>query len=90
MITEKAVREIREEFRLPPYFTDKQLTILVEESVDYLRLLGEVNILDDRLAWTLVKNRVFYAYNNRVADYQDDFASLLLQWQMNQVGVSNE
>lgn len=89
MSTKKMVREIREEFRLPPYFTDKQIEVLVKESVAFFRLLGEVNILDDSTVWTLVKNRVFYAYNNRIADYQDDFASMILTWQMSQVGVSN-
>lgn len=82
--------EIREEFHIPPYF--EKIDTLIEESNGYLSLLvSNIDYDVDLVARDLLKNRVFYAYNNKVGYFAVDYAYDLLTWQFSKIeGVGDE
>lgn len=77
------INEMREEFQIPPYYDDNQLTNLAKEGEF---TVGELNpgcsITEDLTYRMLLKNYMYYAYHHRVSEFMDNYASLILTWQM--------
>lgn len=77
------VKEMRDEFQIPPYYEDTQLTILAKEGE---RTVGGLNpgcsITDDLTYRMLLKNYMYYAYHHRVHEFMENYASVILTWQM--------
>ena len=77
------VAEMREEFQIPPYYSDVQLSILAQEgecTVGGLNPGG--SIIDDLTYRMLLKNYMYYAYHHRVSEFMDNYSSMILTWQM--------
>lgn len=76
--------EIREEFHIPPYF--ENLDNLINQSNSaLLMLVDNINYDDDLVARGLLKNRVFYDYNNKVNEFAVDYAQDILTWQFSKI-----
>ena len=77
------VMEMREEFQIPPYYNDKQLERLAREGE---RIVGglnpDCNITNDLTYRMLLKNYMYYAYHHKVNEFMDNYASVILTWQM--------
>lgn len=78
--------EIREEFHIPPYF--ENLANLIKQSHSYLSMLVDnVDYDVDLVARDLLKNRTFYAYNDKVNEFAIDYAHDILTWQFSKISV---
>lgn len=77
------VMEMREEFQIPPYYNDKQLGRLAREGE---RTVGGLNpgcsITNDLTYRMLLKNYMYYAYHHKANEFMDNYASVILTWQM--------
>ena len=80
---EALVKEIREEFRIPPYYEDAVIERNIKEGEFRLsRLNPGRNIEQDLMYRNLVKNYVYYAFNNVINEFFENYASSILEWQM--------
>lgn len=80
---EALVKEIREEFRIPPYYEDAAIERNIKEGEFRLsRLNPGRNIEQDLMYRNLVKNYVYYAFNNVINEFFENYASSILEWQM--------
>ena len=80
------VSEVRSDFNIPPYFPDSSLTNFANEGIAYLTLLNDTSDFtgtrsQDVLYRTLLKNYIYYAFNNALSDYAENYAHLILTWQ---------
>lgn len=80
---EELIREIREEFQIPPYFPDTALQGYIQDGI---RILGSLNpgqdYDSDRSYRMLLKNYAYYAFHHRVNEFMENYSSLILQWQL--------
>ena len=77
------VKEVRGEFQIPPYFSDEALKNYVAEG--YERLLGlnpGRDLKNDKTFRMLLKNYIYYAYHHKVNEWEQNYANLILSWQM--------
>ena len=80
---EVLVKEIREEFRIPPYYEDAAIERNIKEGEFRLSRLNQGrNIEQDLMYRNLVKNYVYYAFNNVINEFFENYASSILEWQM--------
>ena len=84
-------KEIRAEFHIPPFFSSEDLIRQINQSASYLNLLvNDIDFDSDLTARDLLKCRTYYAYNGKVNELQNDFASMILTWQFSKIGDSND
>lgn len=77
------VKEMREEFQIPPYYSDNQLKILAKEGECTVGGLNPgCSIIEDLTYRMLLKNYMYYAYHHRVSEFMDNYKSVILTWQM--------
>lgn len=77
--------EVREEFHIPPYF--ENLENLIKESDAFMQTqLEDIDYDNDLLARSLLKDNVFYAYNNRSNDFELDYQAKLNTWKFSKIG----
>ena len=77
------IYEIRKEFQIPPFFNDEQLMNYVKEGKARLDSLNPGRDPDTDLTFrSLLKNYVHYAYQHRIDDWERNYQSLILSWQM--------
>lgn len=80
---ERIIYEIREEFQIPPFFEDEQLMNYVKEGKARLNSLNPGRDPDTDLTFrSLLKNYAYYAYQHRIDDWERNYQSLILSWQM--------
>ena len=80
---QKIIKEVRGEFQIPPYFSDEALENYAKEG--YARLMALNPGSDpgaDSTFRMLLKNYVHYAYYHKVNEWEQNYASLILSWQM--------
>jgi hypothetical protein len=79
----KLILETREECHIPPYFTDDNLLILINEGIYNIGKKNPTSIdVDLDLTFrTLVKNYVFYSYNHQLDEFWINYNSSILAWQ---------
>lgn len=77
------VSEVREEFQIPPYFPDTALERYLKEGKERLdRLNPGRDIETDNTFRMLLKNYVYYAYHHKINEWEQNYASLILSWQL--------
>ncbi len=77
------ISEVREEFQIPPYFPDKALQRYLQEGKERLDGLNPgSDIEDDNTFRMLLKNYVYYAYHHKVHEWEQNYANLILNWQL--------
>lgn len=80
---EVLIEEIRLEFQIPPYFPDGALQSYIEEGKERLDGLNPGrNIETDKTFRMLLKNYVYYAYHHKAHEWEQNYASLILSWQL--------
>lgn len=80
---EKLVNEMREEFQIPPYYRDSQLKNLAKEGEQTVGSLNPgCSVTEDLTYRMLLKNYMYYAFHHRVSEFMDNYASVILTWQM--------
>lgn len=82
----KLLKEIREEYQIPPYFSDDALTSYTKTAEHYLNsLVSKINYDTDFTARMLLKNYVFYAYHKKSDEFKINFNGDIVGWQMTYV-----
>ena len=77
------VDEMREEFQIPPYCDDRQLRNLAKEGEHTVgRLNPGCSITKDLTYRMLMKNYMYYSYHHRASEFFENYASVILTWQM--------
>lgn len=80
---ELLITQIRREFQIPPYFPDDALAEYVKEGKERLEKLNPGSDLKkDHTFRMLLKNYVYYAYHHKVNEWEQNYASLILNWQL--------
>lgn len=80
---EKLIEEVRQEFQIPPYFPDTGIESYIKEGIDWLDRLNPGRDYDnDRTYRSLLKNYAYYAYHHKVNEWESNYATLILGWQM--------
>lgn len=80
---EEIMQEIRVEFQIPPYFPDEGLENYIKEGRARLDSLNPGrDIKQDLVYRSLLKNYVYYAFHHRIDDWERNYMSLILSWQM--------
>ena len=77
------IKEVRLEFQIPPYFRDEGLKNYAHEGEMYLlRLNPGRDINKDKTYRMSLKNYVNYAYHHKVNEWKQNYATLILEWQL--------
>lgn len=80
---ENLVKEVREEFQIPPYFSDEGLKRYLQEGKTRLEELNPGRDFDTDLTFRmLLKNYTYYAYHHKVHEWEQNYANLILNWQL--------
>lgn len=80
------IEELRGEYQIPPYYTDKSLTNNIKEGNDeLLRFVCEIDYDKDLTARSLLKNYVYYAFFNKTYEFFENYSKDLLSWQMSKL-----
>lgn len=80
---ENLVKEVREEFQIPPYFSDEGLKRYLQEGKTRLEELNPGRDFDTDLTFRmLLKNYAYYAYHHKVHEWEQNYANLILNWQL--------
>ncbi len=80
---ELLITQIRREFQIPPYFPDDALMEYAKEGKERLEKLNQGSDLEkDHTFRMLLKNYVYYAYHHKVNEWEQNYASLILNWQL--------
>lgn len=80
---EQLIYEIREEFQIPPYFPDASIANYIIEGQTYLGGLNPVsNLEEDTTFRMLLKNYVNYAYHHKINEFEQNYKTLILSWQL--------
>ncbi|HIU74392.1 MAG TPA: hypothetical protein IAC62_00750 [Candidatus Pelethocola excrementipullorum] len=77
------LNEVREEFQIPPYFPDEALERYLAEGETRLDMLNPGRDPETDLTYrSLLKNYVYYAYHHKLYEWEQNYASLILSWQL--------
>ncbi|WP_279000969.1 hypothetical protein [Thomasclavelia cocleata] len=77
------VDEIREDYCIPLFYSDNALKRNIKAGIAYLcTLYKDSDFMDDIVVRELLKEYVFYKYNNRADEFKTNYAASLLEWQM--------
>ena len=76
-------KEVRQEFQIPPYFGDVSLRRYLNEGKHRLYTLNPGRSLEtDDTFRSLLKNYVYYAYNHKTYEWEQNYAAIILSWQL--------
>ena len=80
---EEMIEEVRQEFQIPPYFPDESLLRYLKEGKHRLDTLNPGRSLEtDDTFRSLLKNYVNYAYNHKTYEWEQNYAAIILSWQL--------
>lgn len=80
---EDLIRETREDFRIPPYYSDDAIRRNIKEGEQrLLRLNPDRDYEEDLIFRNLLKTYAWYAFNNAIHDFFENYASSILEWQL--------
>lgn len=80
---EVLVQEVRWEFQIPPYFPDEALERYLKEGKARLDSLNPGRDIETDLTFRmLLKNYAYYAYHHKVNEWEQNYANLILNWQL--------
>lgn len=82
----RIIEEVREEYRIPPYYSDDSLKSHINTGVQtLLQIVDEINFDDDQVARSFLKNYVLYAYFQKADEFRINFNADLVAWQMDRL-----
>ena len=83
MNEENLITQIRQEFQIPPYFSDEALANYIREGKERLDALNPGRDPEKDLTFRmLLKNYVYYAYHHKVNEWEQNDANTILSWQL--------
>lgn len=83
MDKEKLVKEIRDDFQIPPYYEDDVIGRAADECSTRLLFLKPGSDFDtDIQGRALLKNAVYYSIYHRYEEFEQNYLNLILSWQL--------
>lgn len=80
---DKLVAEVRREYQIPPYFPDSGIGQYLKEGKARLDELNPGRDMEkDMIFRMLLKSYAYYAYHHKVDEWEKNYASLILSWQL--------
>lgn len=77
------VKEVRQDFQIPPYFSDEGLKRYALEGEAYLMGMNPGRDIEQDITYRmLLSNYINYAYHHRVNEWKQNYATLILEWQL--------
>ncbi len=85
-MNENLAKEIRDEFQIPPFFSDESLKSYIKEGVfEFNNLVINTDFDIDLIARSLLKNYCFYAFNKKLDEFWENYNSSILRWQFSKM-----
>lgn len=82
----KFVEEVRRDYQIPPFFEDEGIKVYVREGERVLLNLNpSADITEDLIYRLLLKNYIHYAYFHRINEWRQNYAQMILEWQLGSV-----
>lgn len=82
-ILEVLVREVRRDFQIPPYFPQEGLMNYAKQGKKRLDDLNPGRELEeDETFRMLLQNYIYYAYHHKIHEWEKNYASIILSWQL--------
>ena len=82
---EDLIKELREDFQIPPYASDAILKrYLTEGSAYFKNLVPGADFDTDQTFRSLLKNYAYYAYNHVLNEFFENYRKSILGWQIGQ------
>lgn len=81
-VLKQLVKEVRDEFQIPPYFPDTSLTNYAKEGEAFLQSKKSHDIETDMTARSLLKNYINYAYFKRLDEFENNYNHNIVGWQL--------
>lgn len=86
ILINKIIEEVREEYRIPPYYSDNSLKNHINAGVQLLlQIVDIVDFNDDLVARSFLKIYVLYAYNQKADEFRVNYNADLVAWQMDKL-----
>lgn len=82
------VKEVREEFGIPPFYGDGPLQNYAKEGEQFLKQrVEEIDFKADLVARSLVKNYINYAYHQRTDEFFINYKETIDAWWESKIPV---
>ena len=82
---ENLIKELREDFQIPPYASDDTLQRFLTEGIAYFtNLVPDADFDKDQIYRSLLKNHAYYAYNHVLNEFYENYKKTILGWQIGQ------
>lgn len=83
MDEDKFVKEMFDDYQLPPYLSSDVVKRAVHEcSARLLSLYPDADFEKDQQGRMLLKNATYYSINHRYEEFEKNFADVILSWQL--------
>lgn len=83
MDKEKLIKEIRDDYQIPPYYENAVIERAVDECSTRLLFLKPGTDFDtDYQGRALLKNAVYYSLFHRYEEFEQNYMNLILSWQL--------
>lgn len=80
---EKLIIQVREEFQIPPYFSDEGLKNFAKEGECRLKALNPIaDTKNDETYKMLLKMYIYYAYHHKVNEWEKNYESIITSWML--------
>lgn len=77
------IAEVRRDYQIPPFFKDTGLRTYAKEGEQTLLSLNPLaDITEDQVYRSLLKNYIYYAYYHRINEWRQNYAQMILEWQL--------
>lgn len=86
MLVDKIIEEVREEYLIPPYYSDNSLKNHINAGVQLLlQIVENIDFSEDLVARSFLKIYVLYAYNQKADEFRVNYNADLVAWQMDKL-----
>lgn len=86
-LIDSLIKELRDEYQIPPFYSNKSLTSNLKEGAHELsRFVEEPDFQEDMTARSLLKNYVYYAFFKKTHEFFNNYNNDLVSWQMSKIG----
>lgn len=79
---EQLISEFKEDFQIPPFYSDKTLLNYAREGYQYLNSKKEFNLETDLTGRSLLKNYMLYAYYKKLDEFETNYLSNVYGWML--------
>ncbi|WP_461809836.1 hypothetical protein [Faecalimonas sp.] len=80
---EELIIRVREEYQIPPYFSDEGIKSYAIEGETRLKSLNPIaDTKNDETYKMLLKTYIYYAYHHKIDEWEKNYENLIVSWQL--------